>query len=64
MGYQNIPERSLEPPEDVLIGYCTHCGDEIYGNDWYCEVDGKLVHNECLSDFEREHPAGCLRTVA
>lgn len=62
--YKNIPELPLEPPEDVLVGYCNHCGDEIYAGEWYCEVDGELLHNDCLPDFEKEHSEACSRAVA
>lgn len=30
MSCWDIPERPLEPPEDVPVGYCEHCGGEIY----------------------------------
>ena len=33
-----MPERALEPREDVPLRYCTRCGSEIYyGTDTLCD---------------------------
>ena len=36
------PSRSLEPPEDVPVGYCEHCGGEIYEGETVYRIDGQL----------------------
>ncbi len=50
-----IPERPLEPPEDKIFGYCDHCGGEIYEGEDIYEIDGDIIHEECLLDYAKEH---------
>ncbi len=59
MSWYDIPERPLEPSEDVVVGYCDHCGGEIYdGEAVYC-IDGHRIHEDCLDDFAAEYFADC-----
>lgn len=59
MSCWDIPERSLEPPEDVPVGYCEHCGGEIYEGETVYRIDGQLIHEDCLWDFAKEYFADC-----
>ena len=40
-----------------IVGYCAHCYEPIRGKterwegDWYCEVDGDMIHLECIYDY-------------
>lgn len=57
MSYYDCPEAPLEPPEDKIFGYCDHCGGEIYmGEDIY-EINGDIIHEDCLLDYARENLA-------
>lgn len=57
------PERPLEPPEDKIYGYCNLCGGEIYEGDTIYEINGQLIHEECLEEFAKDYFSGC-RTEA
>lgn len=63
MSYWNIPERSLEPPEDVIFSYCDHCGGEIYEGDTVYHIDGQHIHEDCLKDFAKGYFADCKKEV-
>lgn len=54
------PERSLEPPEDKVYGYCDYCNGEIYEGDTVYDIDGQRIHEDCLEDFARGYFAACL----
>lgn len=48
-----------EPPDDVAVGHCGFCHDEIYaGETIYC-IDGKRIHEDCLGYFARDYFANC-----
>lgn len=57
MAMYDIPERPLDPPEDVIVGYCDHCGGEIYEGEEIYEIDGDVVHEDCLLDYVKENMA-------
>lgn len=57
-------ESRLEPPEDRVFGHCDHCGDEIYENELYYDVNGKKIHYECLRDYAAKQFASCLKEAA
>ena len=52
-------EQYLNPPEDSrpVIGQCEFCGQNIHGAspgydaDEYGEIDGCMVHRDCVMDF-------------
>lgn len=52
-----IPERPLEPPEDKIFGYCDHCGGEIYEGEEVYEIEGDIIHEDCLLDYVRKNLA-------
>lgn len=52
-----IPERPLDPPEDKVFAMCDHCGGEIYEGEEYYEIDGDLIHEDCLLDYVKENLA-------
>lgn len=50
-----IPEAQLEPPEYEeheleIVLHCAWCGEGIYEEEDYYEVDGKPVCSECISN--------------
>lgn len=57
MAMYDIPERPLDPPEDVIVGYCDYCGGEIYEGEEVYEIDGDVVHEDCLLDYVKENMA-------
>lgn len=61
--WNNIPEPPLDPPEDVIVGYCAYCGGEIYDGETVYRIDGGLIHEDCLYDFAKEYFADCKEEV-
>lgn len=57
----DFPELPLEPPEDKPVGYCAHCGQEIYEGETVYDIDGELIHEDCLADFAAEYFADCKK---
>ena len=55
--FNYLPERPLEPPEDVIVGYCNQCGGEIYEGEEVYDIDCCTVHEDCLLDYVRERLA-------
>jgi len=53
---------SVEPPEDVICGYCGQCRCEIYDGETVYRVGGEYIHEDCLEDFAERYFADC-RTV-
>lgn len=49
----DIPERPLDPPEDVVFATCDHCGGEIYEGEEFYDIDGEFIHEDCLHDWAR-----------
>lgn len=54
MGCYITPEPPLDPPEDKVFGYCDQCGGEIYEGEDIYEIDGDIIHEDCLLDYARE----------
>ena len=65
-GYFNIPEPSLEPPDPVIIGYCSKCKGELYQDDPTVYEDGKRMCVDCFRErveqLLRNSPAGSCWT--
>lgn len=57
MSYRDCPERPLDPPEDKVFGYCDHCDGEIYVGEVVYEIDGDIIHEDCLLDYVRDNLA-------
>lgn len=55
--FNYIPERPLEPPEDIIVGYCDQCGGEIYEGEEVYDIDCCTVHEDCLLDYAKERLA-------
>lgn len=36
-------------------GKCAHCGEPIYGGEPHYDIDGELVHEECLFDWAESY---------
>ncbi len=56
-----IPESRFNPPEEKIMGYCDHCGSEIYAGELYYDIDGKQIHEDCLEAYAKKCFAKCLR---
>ena len=39
-------------------GRCTHCGEDVYEYDDYYDIEGDLVHSECLVDWAEQYRRG------
>ena len=63
MSYWDVPERPLEPPEEHPVGYCDHCGGEVYEGDTVYRIDGQCIHDDCLEDFAKDYFADCKEEV-
>lgn len=42
-----VPDIRLEPPEEHIFGYCSHCGGELYNEDYV--LAGCPVCDECYA---------------
>lgn len=36
------------------VGNCEHCSDVIYKDDNYYDIDGEMVHYDCLREWARK----------
>ena len=54
------PERSLDPPEDVIFAHCDYCDGEIYEGESYYAISGKNICIDCLRDFASDYFADCI----
>lgn len=57
--FEYLPERPLEPPEEKPIAYCDYCGGEIYEGETVYNIDGQLIHEDCLHDFADDYFKDC-----
>lgn len=50
--FERAEQAWLTPPEDKVVGYCNHCGGEIYqGQDAYI-FDGEMYcEKSCIWDY-------------
>ena len=56
----SIPEPNLDPPEDRIYSYCSCCHGEIYEGEFYYNIDGQMIHTDCLSDFANSYFSHCV----
>ncbi len=61
--FENIPELPLEPPDDIIVGYCNQCGGEIYDGETVYRIDGQRIHEDCLGDFAKKYFAACQEEI-
>ena len=40
--------------QEAPVAFCCRCGGEIYRYDDVCDVGGGLVHEECMSQEEKD----------
>lgn len=59
--FYGIYEPPLDPPEEVVVAHCDCCGDEIYEGEDVYEIDGDLIHEDCLWDYAKRRFADCKR---
>lgn len=50
-----IPESMLEPDEQQIVGYCTHCGDEILEGADIFRIQDDIIHDECFDEWAKEY---------
>ncbi len=50
-GTFRVPDRRLDPPEDVVYGKCPLCGGDIYLGEEIVTFDGEEYHEECFMDM-------------
>lgn len=43
------------PDEEIIFNICDVCGEEIYVGDEYYDIDGIIIHDECLKDWAKEY---------
>ena len=46
-----VPDKHLEPPEDVVFCVCDHCGRAIYVGEKYLDIDSYNYHMDCINDY-------------
>lgn len=60
-GYFNIPEPSLDPPDPIIVCYCSKCKSEIYQGEPTAFEDGKRMCKDCyerrVKELLRNSPA-------
>lgn len=44
----NCPELPLEPPDPIIVGYCSKCKGEIYQDEPTIIEDGKRMCVDCF----------------
>ena len=50
-----LPDRPMEPPEDVMCFRCDFCRGEIYVGDFYYSIEGKVICPDCLGRFAKRY---------
>lgn len=57
MMWTNNPARDAERYHEHLedsgkkIGVCEHCSDPIFEGEDYYDIDGDMVHEDCIRDY-------------
>lgn len=39
-------------------GKCIHCGEDVYDYDDHYDIDGDLIHEDCLSGWAEQYRRG------
>lgn len=42
-------------PEPEIVGECAECKDLIYAYEERYDIEGELIHAECLTDWARKY---------
>lgn len=50
-----VPDKHLEPPEDIVFCLCDACGEDIYVGDMYYKIDNENIHDDCLGLHFHQH---------
>lgn len=37
------------------VGICTACQEPVYGGEEYYDIEGELVHDDCLRDWAEKY---------
>ena len=60
MGYR-VPDRQIPQwvdhydPDEHKIGACAGCGGDIYDDESYYDIDGELVHEDCIDRWAEQY---------
>jgi len=41
--------------EPEVIAHCAQCGDDIYAVEDYYEIDGEIIHEDCLREWAEKY---------
>lgn len=57
MFYSDDPIRDAEQyhTEPSVIGKCEHCGDYIYADEDYYDIEGEIIHEDCLREWAEKY---------
>ena len=57
MFYSDDPIRDAERyhGEAEVIGKCEHCGDDIYEGEDYYDIEGEIIHEDCLREWAEKY---------
>lgn len=61
MFYSDDPIRDAERHQAWLdarqevIGKCEHCGDNIYADEDYYDIEGEIIHEDCLREWAEKY---------
>lgn len=61
MFYSDDPIRDAERHQAWLdarqevIGKCEHCGDDIYADEDYYDIEGEIIHEDCLREWAEKY---------
>ena len=53
--YDRYMEREMEHSK---VGVCDHCCEAIYGCDKYYDIEGYLLHDDCLIEWAAQFKKG------
>ena len=42
-------------PEPEIVGKCDGCGDEIHSDEDYFDINGELIHEDCLYSWAERY---------
>lgn len=41
--------------EAEVIGYCVHCDEPVYADEAHYDIEGDLLHDDCLGDWASKY---------
>lgn len=62
MAYLCVKNPSMEcgacgacSPDPEVVGECAACGDLIYAHEERYDIEGELIHADCLTDWAKKY---------